>query len=94
MSVRIRFRRDLYPGACVDEALQVYAPYVATTRKESPDYWEVCLFEQDGDEDGPPSKKERRVAGEVSNFALGLTIRARSRGMSDELNASDSEGLR
>ena len=68
----VRFHRELYPGAVLDEALKVYEPFAAIGRSEEPSHWVVTLT---ADEEA----RERRIAGELGNYALGLAVRKRSR---------------
>lgn len=64
----LRFHRDLYPGTAVDEAIKVYEPWVTIEREESASHWIVSIRGQD-------PALERRVAGELANYALGVTVR-------------------
>lgn len=64
----LRFHRDLYDGRAVDEAIKTFERYAAIERAESESHWLVRVSA-----DAPA--RERRVAGELSNFALGLTVR-------------------
>lgn len=66
----LRFEKTLYDGAQVDAALQVYARFGDFAQKETDDAWFVEVSS------GSP-EKERRLAGELANYALGLTIRSR-----------------
>ena len=68
--VELRLHRELYDAAALEAALQIYAPHA-----------EIEL----GD-DGPhrvvrvraaSPERERRVAGELGNYALGMTMRGR-----------------
>ncbi|MCX4241926.1 HxsD-like protein [Paraliomyxa miuraensis] len=64
----LRFHRELYPGEAVDEAIKTLAPWAEITREASPSHWIVRLSARS-------AAAERRVAGELMNFALGLTVR-------------------
>ncbi len=64
----LRFHRDLYDGQAVDEAIKTFDRYATIERAEEDTHWVVRLSA-----DAP--SRERRVAGELANFALGLTIR-------------------
>ncbi len=66
----LKFHRELYAGPSVDEAVKLYARFATFDLKEEPTHWVVQLTANDAD-------KERRIAGELSNYALGLTIRSR-----------------
>lgn len=63
----LKFDRSLYAGPSVDEAAKAYAGFAELTLAEEPAAWVVRV-------DGP---RQREVARELSNYALGLTIRAR-----------------
>ncbi len=67
----LRFHRDLYRGESVDEAIKTFDRYAKIERAEEGEHWVVRL------EAASPAR-ERRVALELSNFALGLTIRSRA----------------
>lgn len=67
--IELRFHRELYPGNCVDEAIQVYEPFATLDRSEEPDYWVVRVSSSS-------TSRERRIAGELGNYALGLSIRS------------------
>lgn len=67
----VRFHRELYRGESVDEAVKVLAPYATFALVEEPAHWLVRI------EASTPAR-ERKVALELQNHALGLTIRSRS----------------
>lgn len=66
----LRFHRDLYRGEAVDEALKIFDRFATFERAEEDDYWVVRL--ESGSE-----ARERRIADELGNYALGLTLRHR-----------------
>lgn len=66
----LRFHRDLYRGEDVDAALKVYARFADFERAEADDAWVVRVRARG-------AARERAVAGELANYALGLTIRGR-----------------
>ena len=66
----LRFHRALYLGECLDEALARYARFARFERAEEGDYWVVRI-------DGGSPRRERRIADELANYVLGLTIRTR-----------------
>ena len=68
----LRLHRKLYRGPSIDEALKLYAKYATFEQAEEPDYWVVRVTA------GSPAREER-VAGELANYALGLTIVARDK---------------
>jgi len=64
----LRFHRDLYPGEAVDAAIRTFEPWARLVRETSDSHWIVRISARS-------AAAERRVAGELANFALGLTIR-------------------
>jgi hypothetical protein len=64
--------RDLYHGPAVDEALGVFAEHGTFERKDEPSHWVVHVTAR-------TPERERRVAGELANYALGLTVKGRKR---------------
>lgn len=64
----LRFHRTLYRGESVDEALKIFDRFARIEREEEEDYWVVRL-------EAGSEARERRIADELANFALGLTIR-------------------
>lgn len=68
----LRLHRTLYRGTAVDAALQVYGSYATFERVEDGDYWVVRVSSS-------APARERRVARELANYALGLTVPAHGR---------------
>ena len=68
----LRLHRELYQGAAVDEALGVFAPHGTFERKEEPSCWVVEITARS-------PERERRIAGELGNYALGLTVKGRKK---------------
>jgi len=68
----LRLPRDLYPGSALDEALGVFAEHGTFERKDEPSHWVVHITARS-------PERERRVAGELGNYALGLTVKGRKR---------------
>ena len=66
----VRFHRELYSGPCVDEAVKLYAAHARFELREEPSHWIVELSTED-------PARERVVAGELGNYALGLTVQKR-----------------
>jgi hypothetical protein len=66
----LRFHRDLYKGAAVDAAAKVYQDYVGIELIEEDSHWVVRLTSDD-------PERERLVAGELGNYALGATVDGR-----------------
>ncbi len=72
--IEVRLHRGLYPAAAVDEAVKVYGPHATLERCDEAEHWGVRVTAPAG------SSRERRVAGELANYALGLTARDRTGG--------------
>jgi hypothetical protein len=67
--IELRFHRDLYPGEAVDAAAKALAPYAtAIDRAEEPAHWVLRVT-------ASTPERERRVAGEIANRTLGITVR-------------------
>lgn len=66
----VRFHREIYRGTAVDEAVKALAAYATFDLAEEKDHWVVRVSAKD-------ARRERRVAGELGNYALGLTVKAR-----------------
>ncbi len=64
----LRFHRALYRDEAVDAAVQTFEGWADVVRTQSPTHWIVQIS-------GRSAALERRVAGELGNFALGLTVR-------------------
>lgn len=69
----LRFHRTLYRGESVDEAIKVFDRHAKIGRAEEDEHWVVTI-------ESGSAARERRIADELANFALGLTIRARTEG--------------
>lgn len=68
----LRFHRELYRGESVDAAIKVYDRYAEIERAEEPAYWVVKIA-------ASTPEREKKIANELGNYALGLTIRERRR---------------
>lgn len=66
----LRFHRGLYDAGAVEEAMRAYEAYAALARRDEGDLVVVTV-----NADAP--ERERQVAGELGNAALGLTVRRR-----------------
>ena len=66
--IQLRFKKELYAGEALDQALEAFAPHAELTRSESETEWLVELKAE---------ADEALVANELENFALGLTIESR-----------------
>ena len=67
---KLAFNKALYAGKAVDEAVKVFAPHATFELSETEAAWVVQLA-------SPDPRKELRVAREVGNYALGLTVQSR-----------------
>lgn len=67
---KLAFHKSLYAGKAIDEAVKVFAPHGAFELSETEAAWVVQLTVAD-------ARKELRVARELQNFALGLTVQSR-----------------
>jgi hypothetical protein len=68
--IELCFHRELYDGGAVDEALQIFGAHATFEQADAPPHRIVRVS-------GADAARERRVAGELANYVLGLTIRAR-----------------
>lgn len=66
--IELRFHRDLYAGVAVDEAVRAYARFGEFQLEEAPGEWVVRIT-------GKSAEREKKVARELANMALGLTVR-------------------
>jgi hypothetical protein len=66
--MELRFHRDLYRGEAVDQAMGALAAYASFDRAEEPACWVVRVT-------AASPERERRVAGELCNRALALTVK-------------------
>ena len=64
----LRFHRGLYDATAIDEAAATFADYATLERADDATHLVVRVTSSDG-------ARERKVAAELANFALGLTIR-------------------
>lgn len=67
--IELRFHRELYDGKAVDEALKTFARFATFEQAEEPTHWIVRVTHENG-------TRERKVANELANYALGLTIKS------------------
>jgi hypothetical protein len=65
--IELRFHRELYAGTAIDAAMGRLAAYGAFEREEDGAYFVVRVTARD-------DARARKVAGELANFALGLTV--------------------
>jgi hypothetical protein len=66
----VRLHRELYRADSVDEATRIFERYARLERADDDAYFVVQIAHGQG-------ARERRIADELANFALGLTIKRR-----------------
>ena len=69
----LRLHSDLYVAAAIDEAIGLYRNHAEITRTDENGYTVLSIASQ------RPARAEK-VAKELANYALGLTIQARGAG--------------
>jgi hypothetical protein len=62
----VRFHRDIYRGAAIDEATAALGRFANFVRKDEPAHWVVEVS-------APSEARERRVALELTNHVLTLS---------------------
>jgi hypothetical protein len=67
--IELRFHREIYRGTSIDEAVKVFASYATFKLQEEAQHWVVQV-------EASAKDRERRIAGELGNYALGLTVKA------------------
>ena len=68
--VELRLSRELYAPAAIEAAAEIYRAYAKIELGDEGGYRLVRVR-------APSAERERRVAGEFGNHALGLTVRRR-----------------
>jgi hypothetical protein len=66
--ITLRLHREIYAGEAVDAAMKAFAPHAELAGREEPSHWIVEIVAKN-------PRLERRIAGELGNWALGLTVR-------------------
>jgi hypothetical protein len=66
--IELRLHRELYRGTAVDEAVKVFVRYGVFELAEAPEHWVVRVQSKS-------IARERQLAGELGNYALGLTVK-------------------
>lgn len=66
----LRFAKAIYPGTEVDAAVKFYEGFGTIECAEEETHWVVRI-------EAGSYGRERRLAGELSNYALGATLRKR-----------------
>lgn len=67
---KLAFDKSLYAGKAVDEAVKVFTAHGTFELSETEAAWVVQVSVAD-------ARKELRVARELGNYALGLTVQSR-----------------
>jgi len=68
--VELRLHRELYAAEAIAAALEIYAPHAEIELGDEAAYQVVRVR-------AATPERERRVAGEFGNYALGTTVRGR-----------------
>ena len=66
--IDLRFHREVYDGRAVDEAVKTYGKFGRFELVEEPAHWLVRIRAAN-------DARERHVASELANYALGITIK-------------------
>ncbi len=66
--IDFRFHRELYDGRAVDEAVKTYGKFARFELIEEATHWLVRIRAAN-------DARERQVANELGNYALGITIK-------------------
>lgn len=72
--MRLCFDRTLYAGSALDQALQAFASVATTVRSETETAFVVELSLRADAAPASAARRLRRIALELGNYALGLTI--------------------
>ena len=67
--IEVRFHRELYVENAVDRAVGLFAAHASFERVAEPTHFVVRISGRD-------AAREQRIANELANFALGLSIKA------------------
>lgn len=85
MSVALRLHRGLYGGAAIDEAIALYAGHAKIERRDDGEHVVVSV-------ESERAGRAAKVARELGNYALGLTIQSHKAAASGAAVASDAAG--
>lgn len=66
----VKFHRDIYQGDLIDAAVKLYEKFGTFALAEEGEHFVVRIESKN-------EARERRLAGELGNYALGLTIQQR-----------------
>lgn len=81
----LRFPKSVYPGAQVDAAVKVYERFGTFERSDEDSHWRI-------DVTASTPERERRLEGELGNYALGLAVRhGREAVASDEVASNEAD---
>ena len=74
MTVALRLNRSLYDVAAIDEAVAAFAPHATIDRADDATHFVLGVRSLK-----ESAERERRIAGELANWALGATIKKAKR---------------
>lgn len=66
----LRLHRALYASSAIEQAIELYAPHAEIARAEEGDHVVLSIA-------SPRPGRAERVARELANYALGLTVQTR-----------------
>lgn len=66
--IELRFHRSVYRSEAVDEAARAFERFAAIERVEEGTHWVLRVSAKS-------AARERQVAGELGNYALGATVK-------------------
>ena len=73
--IALRLNRALYDAAALDEAIAVFAAHASIDRADDASHFVLGVRSIKEN-----AERERRIAGELANWALGATIKKAKRG--------------
>jgi hypothetical protein len=75
MTVALRLARSLYDAAALDEAAAAFSAHATIDRADDASHFVLGVRSS-----RKGAERERRIAGELANWALGATIRKAKKG--------------
>jgi hypothetical protein len=66
--IELRLHRSVYRGESVDEAVKLFSKHGVFELAEEAQHWVVRVT-------GANPEREKKLAGELGNYALGLTVK-------------------
>ena len=67
--INVQLHREIYASSAVDEAVEVFSRYGNIAKQDVGSHWSFAI------EVPVSADRERQLAGEFCNYALGLTVR-------------------